>query len=87
LSLTRLRSVLEFDPSEMEDERQVAKVMAEQRQAAATLLSAGVRVDEARFKAEAVDQVGRILEEVKAEAARLNRPPPPPRELSYADLV
>ena len=87
LSLTRLRELLEYKLETIESETVRAKIASEQRQAAVAMVNAQVRVDEARLRAESTDVVGRILEEVKAEAARLVNAAPPPKATSYLDLV
>lgn len=69
------------------DDKTIGKIIAEQRQAAATLVTVGARVDETRFRSQASDRVGAILEQVKAEAARTGYTPPAARPVTYADLV
>ena len=88
MALSRLHNVLDLDLSVIKDEKMMARVAAEQRQAASAILSAQVRVDEARFRADSIDRVGQILEEVKKERFELYpelRPPKP--ALSYEDVI
>ena len=88
LSITRLDDILRLDLSKITDEKVQAKMMAEQRQAAASLVAVGARVDETRFRSQASDRIGQILAEVKAEAAlRGYRPPTAGRDVTYQDLI
>lgn len=50
-------------------------------------MTVGARVDETRFRSQASDRVGEILDQVKAEAARLGYAPPAAKPVTYADLV
>lgn len=80
--------MLDLDVTKIADEKILARVAAEQRQAASAILSAQVRVDEARFRADSIDRVGQILEEIKKERFELYPELAPLKPAkSYEDII
>jgi len=70
LALQRSLDIMRIDASTLTgDVKSLAKVMTEQRAIAAIVLSAQVRIDEAKLRRVDVDKLAELLEEVRAEEA------------------
>jgi hypothetical protein len=83
--MERLQNILDFDLNKLTDEKLIAKVATEQRQAAGAILALQVRVDESNFRKQSNDKMAEILAEVRAAAGIEAEPEKP--AVDWADLV
>jgi hypothetical protein len=77
LSLQRALDIMRLDPTTIQDEKVLAKIVSEQRQIAASVISAQVRIDEAKLRRQSTDKLSEILKAIKQEKDALAEPVDP----------